>query len=353
MSNVGYAYPIINQYNFYKNEYSQGYIKLKKGQPYLFTAPTGFFQKGRLKSGQGDQHLFEISYNNLTVTYALPGGLNNSKIYTLDLVNIPATQAQAIDRNVDTVTTKVSDSRGVTDVEMTTKNAEGTIETLQEKSILSYYFRTSKYSSFSEKMNSLTISTGWRRPIRINVHELGVNLQGDEMFDMMETHWTDVITPTVQFNAAFSETPWFNNIMNPLLYNGYPLTASAKIDWRDADVLGVPPSKAVFIRQYPNDRMLTEADLTGATGYGTPTEGGFVYNVANFSDQDFYNIRAKLATAYANRPVDNPQVTQILSSLFPGVKYGDYPVDVQYVLPGINTVTSTKRIVIHNPIPDS
>jgi hypothetical protein len=141
--------------------------------------------------------------------------------------------------------------------------------------------------------------------------------------------------------------------MDPLLYNGYPLTPTATIDWRDANIIGVPPSKAVFIRQYPNDRMLNEADLSEGTGTGIPTEGGFVYNVANFADQDFYNIRTKLATAYANRPIDNPQVTQILSSLFPGIKYGDYPIDVKYVLPGTNKTTSTKRIVIHNPIPDS
>jgi hypothetical protein len=353
LTNVEYSYPVINQYNFYKNEYNQGYIKLKKGQPYLFTAPTGFYQKGRLKSDPADQHLFNIAYNNGTVTYTLPEGLNNNKIYTLDLVNIPATEAQAIDRNVDTVTTKITDSRGVTDVEITTKNAEGTIETLQEKAILTYYFRTSKYSTFSEKIGSMTISSGWRRPIRINVHELGVNISGDELFDMMETHWTDAITPTVQFEAAFSETPWYTNIMGPILYNNYPIVESARIDWRDVSVLGAPPSKAEFIRQYPNDRMLTEADLSGPTGFGTPNEGGFVYNVAHFADQDFYNYRSKLATAYTNRPIDNSQVTQILGSLFPGIKYGDYPVDVKYVLPGINTVTSTKRIVIHNPIPDS
>jgi hypothetical protein len=352
---VDYSYPVINQYNFYKDEYGQGYIKLKKGQPDLFIAPTGFVQKGRLKSGDADQHFFNISYNGLNITYSLPGGLSNSKIYTLDLVNLPAQAAEAIDRNVSTVTTTTSDSRGVTDAEVKTKSAEGNIATLQEKSILSYYFRTSKYSTFNDKMNSLTISSGWRRPIRINVHEVGVNIQGDELFDMMETHWTDVITPTVQFDAAFSETPWFTNIMDPLLYNGYPLTPTATIDWRDANILGVPPSKAVFIRQYPNERMLNEADLSEGTGTGTgiPTEGGFVYNVANFADQDFYNIRTKLATAYANRPIDNPQVTQILSSLFPGIKYGVYPVDVKYVLPGINKTTSTKRIVIHNPIPDS
>jgi hypothetical protein len=353
LSNVEYSYPVINQYNFYAKEYNQGYVKLKKGQPYLFTAPTGFIQKGRLKSSQAGQPLFDFTYNNQTITYPLPQNLNTTTIYTLDLVNIPAQTGLEIDRNVDTVITKISDSRGVDDVELRTKNAEGTIETLQEKSILTYYFRTSKYNTFNDKINSMQISNGWRRPLRINVHELGVTLEGDEMFDLMETHWTEVITPVVQFAAVFPETNWFNNIINPLLYNNYPLVENARIDWRDVNLLGVPPSKAIYIRQYPNDRMLTEADLSGNGGEGTPDVGAFVYNVAHFSDQDFYNYRDKLATSYAGKPINNAQVSQILSSMFPGIKYGDYPIDVKYVLPGINQVTSTRRVMINNPIPDS
>lgn len=353
LSNVAYAYPIVNQYNFYKNEYNQGYIKLKKGQPYLFNAPPGFIQKGRMKTAAGNVPLFNFTYNNGMITYPLPQGLGYSSIYTFDLLNIPAQAAQAIDRNVQTVTsnTGLGNTDGST-AEVQTKKAEGSIETLQEKSLLTYYFRTSKYSTFNEKVNGMVISTGWRRPLRINVHELGVTLNGDEMFDKMETNWTEDITPVVQFEALFSETAWYNNIINPLIYNNYPLVASANIDWRDVSILGVPPSKAAYIRQYPNDRMLTEADLSGPDAYGTPDVAAFVYNTAHFIDQDFYNIRTKLATALARGVAMNEQGTRMLSGMFPGIKQGDYPLSVKYVLPGLNQVTSTKRIVINNPIPD-
>jgi hypothetical protein len=34
------------------------------------------------------------------------------------------------------------------------------------------------------------------------------------------------------------------------------------------------------------------------------------------------------------------------------LKSGNYPIDIKYVLPGINKVTSTKRIVFNNPVSD-
>jgi hypothetical protein len=321
---------------------------LKKGQPELFNAPKGFIQKGRIKTGQ-NQYLFDISYNNGMVNFSLPAGLNNSVVFTLDIVNLPAQAAGAIDRNVSTVVTNLNDNK---DIKLQTKDAEGTITTLQEKSILTYYFRTSKYNTFNEKINSMTISTGWRRPIRTNVHEVGVTLHGDEMFDMLETNWTETIVPVVQFEAAFSETPWFVNYINPLIYNGYPIVECAKISWRDASIVGVPPSKAVYIRQYPNDRMVTPEDVAGTNTLDLPDAGAFVYNVAHFADCDYNDMRNKLANYYSNGAGGNSQVYQMLTSMFPGIKNGDYPFDIKYVLPGINQVTTKRRIVINNPIPD-
>jgi hypothetical protein len=218
--------------------------------------------------------------------------------------------------------------------------------------MLTYYFRTSIYSTFNEKINNMEISSGWRRPLRINVHELGVTLHGSEMFDKMETHWNAEIVPVVQFEAVFGETEWYKNIINPLIYNNYPVVPSATISWRDVSIIGVPPVKAVYIRQYPNNRMLTEDDLSGTDVYGTPDAAAFVYNAAHFIDQDFYDIRNKLANYYANSSVTNTQAANILSSMFPGIKQGDYPVNIKYVLPGINKVTTTRRIVINNPVAD-
>lgn len=351
ISNVQYSYPIINQYNFYKNEYSEGYIKLKKGQPDLFNVPQGFVQKGRLKLISGSTSLFNIAYSGGTIAFSLPVGIINNSIYTLELVNIPAQAAEAVDRNVSTVTSQVDKTQeGEANAELQTKQAEGTITTLQEKSLLTYYFRTSNYSTFNEKLNSMEISSGWRRPLRVNVHELGVTLHGSEMFDKMETHWTDEIVPVVQFEAVFGETNWYKNIIAPLIYNNYPLVSSATISWRDVSIIGVPPVKAIYIRQYPNDRMLTETDLTGTEAYGTPDAAAFVYNAAHFIDQDFYDIRDKVANYYAYSTVNNSQAANILNSMFPGIQQGDYPVNIKYVLPGTNRVTTTRRIVINNPV---
>lgn len=353
VSNIEFSYPVINQYNFYKGEYSQGYIKLKKGQPELFTAPDGFIQKGRVISSSGNEQLFNISYNNKMITYTMPTGLSNSTVYAVDLVNLPAESGQSIDRNVSTVSERLDGGQeGEASAELQTQKAEGSIKTLQEKSILTYYFRTSKYNTLNDKLDAVEISAGWLRPIRINVDELGLTLHGDELFDKMETHWTETITPVVQFEIAFTKTDWYNNIIYPLLYDNYPIISKASIDWRDVSILGVPPVKAVYIRQYPNDKMLSEDDISGTGNIGTPDAAAFVYNAAHFIDQDYYNIQTKLAAYYAQKPVENEQAKQILSGMFPGLKSGNYPIDIKYVLPGINKVTSTKRIVFNNPVSD-
>lgn len=353
VSNIEFSYPVLNQFNYYRNEYNQGYIKLKKGQPYLFVPPPGFVQKGKMSSDAGDQLIFNIAYTSAMVTFSLPQELRNSNIYALDLVNIPAAAAEAIDRNVSTVSSQIEKGfSGESSAEMQTKKAEGTIETLQEKSMLTYYFRTSKYSTFIEKINSMQISTGWRWPLRTNVHELGVTLTGDEMFDKIEISKSGNLAPIIQFEALFSETAWYNNLINPLIYSGYPLVPDAVISWRDLSVTGLPPTKAVYIRQYPNNRMLTELDLSGTSTIGIAESGAFVYDVAHYVDLDFYDIRSKLAIWYANHPTYNPQISRVLESIFPGIKYGNYPIDVMYVLPGLNKVTSSKRLVINNPVPD-
>lgn len=349
LSNVEYSYPIINQYNFYKNEYSQGYIKLKKGQPYLFEPNSKFVQKIKFISDAGSPTVNFI-YANTMITYNLPANLVNSKVYSFDLMNVPAQAAGAIDRNVDTVVTnmaKETDAGG--ELTVKTKEAEGTIETLQEKSLLAYYFRTSAYSTFTEKLNGMEVSIGWQRPLRINVDELGITFHGTEMFDKMETHWTDEIIPVVQFEAVFAETDWYNNTMKPILYNNYPLVSTATISWRDPAVIGVPPVKAAYIRQYPNNRMVTDEDISATGGEGTPDVSAIVYNVNHFTDYDFYDVRNKLASYYSTRPVTNNQVQNILGSMAPGMVKGNYPVNVKYVLPGTNTVTSTKRFNIENP----
>ncbi|WP_406630123.1 hypothetical protein RAN96_09055, partial [Ornithobacterium rhinotracheale] len=39
LSNIEYAYPVVEQENYYTGETNRGYIKLKRGQDYLFDDP--------------------------------------------------------------------------------------------------------------------------------------------------------------------------------------------------------------------------------------------------------------------------------------------------------------------------
>ena len=70
-SNVLYSYPVTAQYNFMKNEYPQGYMKLKVGQSYLFEKKEGatsydfvarFTPAGQLTSIEFSGYLFHRIY---------------------------------------------------------------------------------------------------------------------------------------------------------------------------------------------------------------------------------------------------------------------------------------------------
>ncbi|MEM6830321.1 MAG: hypothetical protein AAF551_07375, partial [Bacteroidota bacterium] len=103
LTNVAYSYPMINQLNFYKDEYLSGYIVLKKGQPYLFEAGAEWEQRGRfvaVRSGQSRYFDYGYSSGNKEVAFNLPRGMVPDQVYKFELVNLPAQSSGAIDRNI-------------------------------------------------------------------------------------------------------------------------------------------------------------------------------------------------------------------------------------------------------------
>ena len=75
-----YSYPLRNQFNFYKDEYPGGYIKLKTGQANLFRAEDNGIRWeyiARLTSGAGSVET-AASYNSSesTVNFNIPAALS-------------------------------------------------------------------------------------------------------------------------------------------------------------------------------------------------------------------------------------------------------------------------------------
>ncbi len=352
LSNVAYSYPLINQLNFYQNESRKGYIQLKKGQPYLFNISGEWKQKGRFRSKDGHIKTFDFHYSHQQVSFTIPTGLQKDQIYAFELVNIPVVEKEAIDANVNSVSTKVKAEDTSIDAEIKTNQAEGSLTVLQEKPIFTTYIRTSRYHTLNDKLNKASLSPGIRTYLRPAVHYLVQHINSDEYFDQPELNGNPKqnIKPLIQLKADLSENRYYQDIIYPLVYEGYPMVQDATINWRDTQRLGIVPVKAVYIRQVTGDTRFTENDLAIRSITDTVHQASFLYNLIHHYERDYHQIQNKVAAYYAaEKGVPNERERKLLMHPFPKMTGGKYNFNITYVLPGTEQKTSIKVMTIHNP----
>lgn len=346
LNNIRYSYPVVGQYNYYKDETNEGYIKLERGQPYLFEPGKEWIQKARVKTADGRELYFNMAYDagQRQVNYTMPSNLTLGTTYAFELLNLPAEKAQAIDKNVERASAKVEVGNELLETEVQSNKATGTIDLLQEKAILTSYFRTSAYTTFNNKVSSINFSPGWSWPIHTGIHELGMNISGPEMFDNFEINRSVTFDRLIDLEAT-TEGRWITNYVMPLVYPvpypAYGLTIDNR-DPKDVNILGAPPVRAIAINQEPSNAKidLTNPSLTiPLNGYGT-----IIYNLPLISYQDCMELRNKAASLVSYQ--QNPWMMKIVTEPFIGILQGDYNFKMRYRLPGTNRITFEKPLSI-------
>lgn len=339
--NVKYSYPVAGQLHFHKDEYSKGYIKLKMGQPELFKVGNEWIQKGRFKAASGEAKYFNFTYNSGQLDFNIPDGLTNGQVYTFEIVNLPANEAEAIDRNVAEKSTTTQLGEG--DMSVKSNTASGAIQELQEKAIYTAYIQTSKFSTFKQKLNAFTVHSTWLVPIKPTVDELKASFEGTETFDTYEINAQENAKALVAFEANLN-IPWYNDKIKPLAYPvDYP-PYNLTYGWRTPELYGAPPVQALSIRQMEEDMYLTEEGglnniAVASQGYTT-----VIYDLPTVMYRDYADLRQK-AAIQASRGQANSWMLMIMDKSFPGINSGTtYRVKMQYRLPGIDHVTSEGEI---------
>ena len=342
LSNVAYSYPMPGQYNVYKDETDEGYIKLKMGMPELFQAEADWKKVVRFKDSNGNSHEADFTYNNAQklVNFTFPTGIQPRTIYSFELVNKPIKQLDQVDQNVTLASLTDSD----TGVNIRYQQAEGSVESLQEQLFFRTHFRTSRFNTFVSKFNALSISSGWSIPIIPGIIQIGSNVNGDEMFDDFEINGSQRTQPLLQITADLNN-PWYQNLIKPLVYEGYPVQGIT-IDWRGAQPLGIPPVKAVFLSQLKADKRLSEIEVFNGFTEGFNTSASFKYELPYIMYKDFLNMKQKAARAVRNN--QDQWIINILSTLYSSIIPGDYKVKVAYTLPGTGEVSSSVNFNIKN-----
>ncbi len=348
-SNVAYSYPTKNMLNLYRDEYGQGYMKLNQGQSYLFEA-AGYSQVVRFSSSSGIyEGTLNYNKNNQEITYSIPSELATDAIYQLIFVSVPQVQTD-LEANVST-TESEQEGTGL-DVRITTRSAIGTVTNYEEQELHASSFRTSKYLTFDDKVKSVNPSSGWRASILTGVHVIGSNISGPEPFSKAEMFGTNDIGPLVTFEADLTDNDWYESAIYPLIHEHYPLPGNISIPStvRDVNVLGIVPKKAIQLVQYPYNFQLEESDIaSGAKSFGS-SGGFFEYQLAYYMYYDYVSLKNQAANYLYSQSSNNSVLTRLAESTFPTIEQGDYYMDIHYVLPGRNSITSTHRHKIYNPI---
>lgn len=344
LTNVVYAYPVVDQQYFYQNERNSGYVKLERGQPYLFAPQTDWVQYTRFESESEIVGATSVSYNasDKMVHFNFPT-LQNQQTYTFKLLSASpqeATAGSTIENYVAQDTGQEGNSVAIRNRELTT-----TAQIVEETKVLAYDFTTSQYNTFKEKVAAKRVDQYLLDPIYSNVHALQVDVIPSERFgkeELLGNNFTDDV-PMITREAVLSDS-YYNEVIHPLMYKGYPLEPSFTVD-RDVSLLGIPPKKGVdlmpwyisYLESNPNYSLLDRR---------IP----YRYNLVSYYKQDFIDIQYKIVNTYLHEPSKYQshinRYNHIINGVMPPIRAGDYKVRFQYVLPG--SIMGTSQIFNYN-----
>ena len=333
--NVKYTYPVKNMVNFYKNEYGKNYIQLNQGVSYLFTKPGNWTYLARFSSSANTLNM-PVTYNSATkrVELDVPASLTNSAIYKMRILRVPSGPSSlVVDKNVTATETSLGDEQSVT-----SKDIDGTLSEEGLTELYSLHFRTSKYNSLGEKLNSQT-KTNLLENVSQAVDIFKLRLTGDEMFDVWELE-------SIKVESLVDETKWYSDNYKNLLYSMYPLAANMELTWRTPTLVGVPPVRTCAVIQSEPLPLLADNDIKIGSynlksGIRTTLENRLTYYIAG----DYSNLRTKAFGYYPNTSL--PAIVGIKTSTYTGIYFfNKYFITIKYFVPGESAPTSEYKTFI-------
>lgn len=318
-SDILFQYPLNRQFNYLEEEYEIGYFKLISSKQKHLMSTKGLVKIQHVRSNSS--YIADLEYNSELEVFEFElhaEFLENDNVYKISLF-----------------TNDTSDL------------------------IYSYFFKTSKYNSFTEKWGIIKtgFNGGWRdnvynydypySQIFSHVQKINMNIEG-EILDFFETNQNRFNTssmPLIQFETHVPSI--WKNTADWKIYEWN--TLSLERTNTDCKKYGFPPLRAIYF--YFNKIYaikLSDNSVNGEIEYPElPELGLLVWEVQNFMAYDAW-------TAYENALLidesDRGEYQEIAASQYTDMDrlhldfaLGDdtYPlVDVYYVLPGINIETT-------------
>ncbi|MFO8002403.1 MAG: hypothetical protein R6U46_14280, partial [Marinilabilia sp.] len=299
---VDVTYPVDRMTNFYKKEHPTAYIDFKSDLAPFFRNVDGWEQKARWVPVNGGKPIYsEFTYkpDNGEVVTDVPSGLVNETMYRFELVNIPLSDNNEVDRNVSEEAERALAQNDSSYTDVTTREAEGSISEKEEKVFYSIDFRSSKYDKFLDKIPGNELNVRFLFNYSAGIDFPGATIKDSELFDGPEIMGGDGFDPLIRGSAQLSEAGWYQQHIYPLLYEDYPWHNQAVVD-RDESEYGMPPQHPVDIWQVDFDYTLTDTDIETGTLSNEPEIAHFLYVLPKVWATDFSEIRTNIAQHIEN-----------------------------------------------------
>ena len=346
LQNIEYAYPVVSQKFFLKDEFEQGYVKLKQGQDYLFE---GNQWENGVKIIDNQTHKAQevpFVYNNDAneITFAMPKIQTKSAYKVSFFSKLVKTNAKDEKREV-TENVKRTQEEG-NDYEVLQKQAQS-LSKDGEIERLAYDFSTSKYKTFNEKIKAIKVSYYNFIIHYSDVISLANNLQKSEPFEVVDLVGNEYSKkkPLSAVEATLQDA-YFKQYINPTLYSQLPIAGKYQLR-RDTKEWGQIPSKAISIDNHYLTSVQNEIFSQGVDNYFP-----YQYDLALAYKMDFVDIINQISNDVSKGMISfSSPAHQFLKNTFTPMRKGDYYIKLTYTLPG-DKKSSEALQMFKNPIDD-
>lgn len=370
LDNVAYSYPTHSQFNYLKDESTDGYIQLIQGQDYLFDGSQqgDWVKKIRLIQNEVILQQYDFTYNSSEnkIYFQIPSeNLANGTITQMVMVAVPNSSPSAVDANVVMQETSIvynqgnSNSTAGEEEDFSTilikqRALESQAQNVNEEMMIAINFRTSKYNTLKAKMDALTVSKEWQGfkavgtgvTNGLHIDAFGLDWTGDELFDKFDISGYinpagDFIKPLIELDADLSVTgsnnqnvEWYDEDIYPNFSSILP-NATTPITWRPADDFGNIPTKAIKVKQFfpYKDKVLTEKDVQDDAATFNANKARLYYDVPFILFRDFSQLRQNVIAGFYNQSMQT-EMQNFLLWEFKRPSSGDYKFSIRYRKPG-------------------
>jgi hypothetical protein len=106
------------------------------------------------------------------------------------------------------------------------------------------------------------------------------------------------------------------------------------------------PYLGSYLFQSYGTRRLTEEEIEAGTTAEINVTSGMKNYIAKYTCEYMAYLKNKIANTYVSGGIPQGQLANLFNSHFTPIKYGDYPVNVKYTLPGQDSPNSVKKHII-------